>query len=926
MTNHLPARSTLVATLVASLFLFACSTGDDSAAMVAAAKESLAKKDAKTAVIQLKSSLQKTPDSAEARFILGKTFLEMGDVRAAAIELQKARDLNIDQEVVVPLLARALAAAGQSRKVTAEFAGIKLSSVDAKVDLMTTVATSNIAQGNLESGRSGLDAALQLKPNYARALFALAKLKLKKGDFDGALGSIDRAIEATPADPWAWALKGEIGLAQGNADAAQVALRKALEIQPENISANFSLINLLLQQDRRDEATKLFEVMKKAAPQFPQTIFLDARLAYLRKDYKSAGELTQVLLRFAPDSPVFLELSGVVKYEQGSYIQAEADLAKALQAQPQLMLARSALIQTYLRTGQQSKAIEALQPVMSELETRPQLQALAGEVYLQTGDLKRAEEYLSKAAKLDPKDVTKKTRLAQTHLAQGNESVAFTELEQIASGDSGSLADLALIASYLQKNDAERALKAIGNLEKKQPKDPQTYNLRGQVLLSTRNVSGARQSFEQALKLSPGYFPAAANLARLDLADKNRAEAEKRFVSVLAADPKNIQASLALAKLKEQGKSPAADIAALLEKSVSANPTEPAPRLALINFYLQAKDNKKALSAAQNALAAMPNNPEVTEIAGLTQQAVGEMNQAETTFGKLIGLQPRSAVPYFRLANVQAATGNKIGAAENLRKALQAKPDYVDAQRALIMLSVAGGKTREALDIAKEMQRQSPKSPSGHVFEGEIYVATKAFKEAASAYRTALKLSPATEVAKRLHASLLWSGNKPEADKFSASWTAEHPKDFGFRAHLADTAAGNRDFAGAIKIYRSLLELQPDNAQILNNLAWTATQIKDPSALEYAEKANRLSPDNPVFLDTLALALAEGGNAKKAVETERRAMELAKQSPPLRLNLAKILIKAGDKSQAKLELDELAKLGDKFAGQAEVSSLLRDLK
>lgn len=78
MITNIPARHSLIATLVASLFLFACSSGDDSAAMVAAAKESLVKKDPKSAVIQLKSALQKTPDSAKARFILGKTFLEIG--------------------------------------------------------------------------------------------------------------------------------------------------------------------------------------------------------------------------------------------------------------------------------------------------------------------------------------------------------------------------------------------------------------------------------------------------------------------------------------------------------------------------------------------------------------------------------------------------------------------------------------------------------------------------------------------------------------------------------------------------------------------------------------------------------------------------------------------------------------------------------
>jgi hypothetical protein len=44
-----------------------------------------------------------------------------------------------------------------------------------------------------------------------------------------------------------------------------------------------------------------------------------------------------------------------------------------------------------------------------------------------------------------------------------------------------------------------------------------------------------------------------------------------------------------------------------------------------------------------------------------------------------------------------------------------------------------------------------------------------------------------------------------------------------------------------------------------------------------------------------------------------------------KLNLAKIQIKAGDKAGAKVTLGELAKLGDKFGGQAEVAALLKGL-
>ena len=73
----------------ASLALGACS-GDSADSLVASAKAHLAKNDVKSAQIELKSALQKNSESAEARFLLGKTLLDGGDADAAAVELGKA--------------------------------------------------------------------------------------------------------------------------------------------------------------------------------------------------------------------------------------------------------------------------------------------------------------------------------------------------------------------------------------------------------------------------------------------------------------------------------------------------------------------------------------------------------------------------------------------------------------------------------------------------------------------------------------------------------------------------------------------------------------------------------------------------------------------------------------------------------------------
>ena len=102
-------------------------------------------------------------------------------------------------------------------------------------------------------------------------------------------------------------------------------------------------------------------------------------------------------------------------------------------------------------------------------------------------------------------------------------------------------------------------------------------------------------------------------------------------------------------------------------------------------------------------------------------------------------------------------------------------------------------------------------------------------------------------------------------------------------------------------------------------------KLGKPGAVAYAEKANALSPDKAVILDTLAFALASEKQLAKAIEVEKKALALAPDGHDMRLSLARFYIQAGDKASARAQLDTLAKLEGKFPSQAEVSRLLATL-
>ncbi len=918
-----PSLRILVAPLLAAMLIAGCAENPES--LLASAKDYLAKHDNKAAVIQLKNALQKDPNLAEARFLLGSALLEAGDPAAAENELRKALELHYPADRIAPVLARSLLSQGQFRKVVDEFAATGAAGKQGAADLQTSVGEAYSALGQLAPAQAAFAAATAADSDFLPARLAMARLKAATRDLAGAAADVDGILAKAPASAEAWYLKGMILLAQNHSNVALTSLRKAVEAKPDYLAAHDSIITLLMRQGNSAEATKQLEAMKQVAPKHPRTLYIQALVAYQNKDFSAARAASQEQLRLTPESLSGLQLAAAIEYQLRSYAQAESHLSRILQRAPGAVAARRLLILTHLRSGRPAKAMEVLEPVLDKIGADSDMLALAGEVFMANNEAERASDFYAKASRLDPGSSAKRTYLAVSHLATGDADAAFTELEKIAAAETGTRADMALIASHLRRAEYDKALAAVGALEKKLPNDPLPHNLRGSALAAKGNVAEARRSFEKALAINATYFPAAANLASLDILEKKPDEAKKRFEAVLAADPKNIQALLALADLRSRNSASHEEVVALLGRAVSANPTDTAPRLALIAYYLKAKDPKKAVAAAQDALAALPDRPEILDAAGRAQKEAGDTNQALSIYSKLATLQPGSPLPYLRSAEIQAAGKNNDAALQSLAKALEIKPDLLEAQRAIIALNLAAGRRAEALATARKVQRQRPKEAAGFLFEGDIQASGRSWDAATVAYGAGLKATGAPQLAVRLHSALEASGAAARADSFATGWLKAHPKDDGFRSHLADRATARGEYAQAAKMFHAVLEAQPNNALVLNNLAWVSARLKDPRALDYAERANQLAPDQPAIMDTLGVLLVDREVLPRGIDLLKRAVDLAPGAPTIRLNLAKALIKAKQVDAAKMHLQELAKLGGKFAAQGEVAQLLKNL-
>jgi putative PEP-CTERM system TPR-repeat lipoprotein len=910
---NVPVKLGVVAGLC--FVLLAACGGDSPELLIKSARDYLAKDDSSAAVIQLRNALQKAPNNAEARYLLGTALAARRDPASAVKELRMALQLGYPAEQTLPALARALVDDGDAKELVAEFGGKTLGTPDAQADFKTIIGNAWLSLGKPKEAEAAFAAALAAKPDFPDASLGIATLRAASRNFEEADKIVDGVLAQPKAPPEASLLKAELLFAEGQPDASRAVLEKLVEARPAYLPARYRLAALQVARGDLDQASAQVAAIRKTSKQDTRAYYFEALVASKKGNLPAAREAIQQVLKGSPQHVPSLVLAGEIELRAGQFNQAEDYLRRALNAAPGLLYAERLLAATYVRMGSPARALEVLQPQLARGYRDPQLMAVAGEAYLSVGDFPKAAQYFAQTAALDPKNAAARTRLGQVRFAEGDTEAAIRDLEAASALDPNvSSADLALLSNLLRQKQFDEALAAVGRLEKKQPNNPLVYNLKGIVYLSKRDLGSARASFERALQIQSDYLPAIGNLAQLDRLDKKPDVARKRYEVILEKEPKNEQALLGYAGLVQSLGGEASEIETLLKKAVTVNPQSIGARIALVAFYTQKGDLKQAQFAAQEANAALPNDARTLELLGQVQLASGDAAQAVNTFNKLVAARPGSVEPLLRLARALVAAKDYDKAVEKLRAALVINPELFEASREIVVIYALTGRPEQALQEVKAIQRRQPGEARGYLLEGELLGTQQKWSDAESAIKAAQKRAPDDgTIAVALYAATSGAGKAAAADAAADKWLHDHPKDVVLRNYLGERAVRKQDYKSAARYYQAVVAQQPDNAMYLNNLAWVLGELGDPKAMSHAEKALALAPENPAILDTMGTLLVKKGDVTQGLEKLRLAAQRAPNQSDIRLHLAKALIKAGDKQAARKELDALTQASNPAA-------------
>lgn len=919
------ASPLLTVSLVCVLTLTACAE-QDANALLQKGQQYRSQKEYKAAIIEFKNALQQNPGLVEARYALGLSYLATGDGKSAEKEFRKARQAGFKNRELDIALARALMAQGMWAEILTELQPpISSAAAPIKAEIHTLRGHAQLSLGRVDPARAEYASALAAAPGNPGAIIGVARADLLENNVDRAYQAADAVVKVAPLSADAWVLKGDVARVRKENAVAANAYSKALEIEPGNVLAKLNLVSVELQQQQLPAAQKHIDELRSILPNNAIVILQQGILEFQKGQYKKALALAQGISQAMPDYTPSRLLMGAAHFALGSYEQAEQALIRVLTATPNNAYAHKLLVASLLKQNKTRVALKWLNPALEAHPEDAQLLAFTGEAYFQLGEKAKAAEFMQAAVRQNPQSANLRTDLGLIKLANGDMAGAITTLQQASQLEpSNAKARAVLVATLLKDGKTDAALAELAGLEQRAPQEPELYTLRGRAYLAKGDRQQARGSFEKALAINPTYIPAVGPLASLDVEAKNIPGAVKRFESIIAIDKNNIAAMIQLAQFAVAA-GDTANAISWLERARSVTPPAVEPRLILARLYLETQQGPKALALVNEVQNLSPRHPDLPDALGRAQLATGNTAAAYATFSQMSQAFPDSALAHYRLATVHMTKGDAPSAIDAFAKSVALQPQFLDAQSGLVSAYLANNDIEKAMANARTIREKYPKLPIGYIREGDVLMQQKKVAEALDKYKQAFAIAPNSRTLEKIVEARVRTGDGAAATRDLTQWLKAHPDDTASRKLLAGIFLSAGQFRLAAEQYELIQKIQPNQIYVLNNLAWSYSELGDPRGLEYAERANRLQPDNPLIMDTLGWLRIKQNKHGQALPLLEKAVKQAPDLPEIRYHLAVALSKSGEKWRAKRELETALASGKPFSQAAEAKKLLEQL-
>lgn len=329
--------------------------------------------------------LTKSPDFTQGRYRLGEIMLMRGDTQGAMAQVDEVLKKDQHDRQALLLRARVRAQTGQSDDLQAAVEDLKevlVQEPNSRAGLYF-IAQANFNLGNMDQAQAFAGDLERNYPDYLPAKLMQVQIDLAQGDTKTAqrLASelIDRLNQTAPdrqSSPQmlaelrakAYLSRGSAALDQGNTESARKDFMMARDAAPRDTFPYISLAGVALAENKIDEAAGFYEnALSIDGTNFNALSGLIRLYARNNELNKAHARVDQLLSAYPANASLHYLKAQAYGFEHNS-AQAEAELRKTLELDPNYLAAYSSLGALFINTNQQDRAIAEYQKI---IERRP---------------------------------------------------------------------------------------------------------------------------------------------------------------------------------------------------------------------------------------------------------------------------------------------------------------------------------------------------------------------------------------------------------------------------------------------------------------------------------------------------------------------------------------------------------------------------
>jgi putative PEP-CTERM system TPR-repeat lipoprotein len=622
---------------------------------------------AERAVEVYRAALLTRPDAANVRTDLASTLLGLGQADAGRTLVTEV--LNDEPDYAPALLLRGNLEATSGQTAAAEATFQRVVDLEPPGPLlsqryllaMAQLVEVQVALGKIDAAKANADAILALDPRNPLARHAKAVVELQEGDLASAEQRLEGLVAEAPAYWPAHRLLGVINIRQEQFGQATMYLRTAVNNNPADNAARLQLAELYIREGDVEAARELMEGSPVGRDN-------ELFLAFAGGASRRAGlsdQASQYFDQSEQQAPTSLQqLVGLSNLYAAA---GEFERAVRLLQSSNLRDGQSQDVSDYLLTLVHIRQgdLQSAEGVAARLQQRHADVAwplnLSGTIALMRSDVGGARTLFTRAIELEPRDVPTILNLARVAVADNDAAKGEQYLQQALEVDPAQPMALLGLAQYaMGRRDFAAARTLLGRV----PESPARARSEAELLVLEGRFDDAAQLLAQLFVLQPSE---AIAMRAYEVARRaGRANADAQLRQWHADHPDAPATNFVLGSVAIEA-GDRAEAERRFETVIAANPHHAATLNNLAWLYGERKD-PRAIEIGVRALAAQPDNPAIADTLGWLHVQNGDAAHGLPLLAQAAAALPDERDIGYHWAVALADTGDSARAIEILQR------------------------------------------------------------------------------------------------------------------------------------------------------------------------------------------------------------------------------------------------------------------